>query len=62
MIILIIFDFDGVIADTFELHYQTTLKYFPNATREELIAHSLNNPIEKQVIKFKKEDFEPLED
>jgi phosphoglycolate phosphatase len=56
---LIIFDFDGVIADTFELHYQTTLKFIPNATREELMAHSLNNPIEKPVIKFKKEDFEP---
>jgi phosphoglycolate phosphatase len=59
MIKLIIFDFDGVIADTFELHYQTTLKFIPKATREELIAHSLNNPIEKPIIKFQKEDFKP---
>ena len=59
---VIIFDFDGVIADTFNLHLELSQYFQPQTTAEVLIEHTMGNPLLEPKIKFKKEELPPYFD
>jgi len=57
MIKLIIFNFDGVIADTLDLHTLVTKHFFPNSTKQDQIEHTMGNPLLKPKIPFERSMF-----
>jgi len=61
----IIFDFDGVIHDTFEMIFNIRKKLYPNITREEYLSYFNGNifdtgikPNKQETIKFKELEYE----
>lgn len=55
MIKHLIFDFDGVIADTFDINQALSFEHDPTATAEDFLAHHDGNVFAEPRIKFKPE-------
>jgi len=56
MIKAIIFDFDGVIGDTYNLNFEVSKLFDSNMTEQDFIDHHKGNVFEKPKIKFKEKD------
>lgn len=54
---VLIFDFDGVLANTMGLHLELSRHFFPNASEQDHIDHGKSNPIIKPAIKYEKEHY-----
>lgn len=52
----IIFDFDGVIADTFDINWSLSQEHDPTATPEDFLAHHDGNVFAEPRIKFRPEN------
>lgn len=55
---VLIFDFDGVIADTTNLHLKLSQHFIPGTTIQDHIEQGKANPLLKPAIKYKKEDYD----
>ena len=56
MIKAIFFDFDGVIADTYDLNFQINKQLYPDVTKQEFLDLFMGNIYSKKNKKFKKGD------
>lgn len=54
---VLIFDFDGVLANTMQLHLKLSRKFFPDVTEQDHINHGKSNPIIKPAIRYEKEHY-----
>lgn len=54
---VLIFDFDGVLANTMGLHLELSRKFFPDITEQDHIDHGKANPIIKPKIRYEKEHY-----
>lgn len=59
MIKAIIFDFDGVIADTYDLNFELAKRFYPETSEQDFIDHHNGNVLEQPKVPFKEEDLEP---
>ena len=59
MIKAIIFDFDGVIADTYDLNLQLSKHFYPETTEQDFLDHHNGNSLQEPKIPFKEEELEP---
>lgn len=55
---ILIFDFDGVIADTINLHLKLSQHFIPGTTIQDHIEQGKANPLLEPAIKYKKEDYQ----
>lgn len=54
---VLIFDFDGVLANTMQLHLKLSRKFFPDVTEQDHINHGKSNPMLKPAIRYEKEHY-----
>ena len=56
MIKAIIFDFDGVIGDTFDISFQVAKQLHPNITQQDFLNYLMGNVYEKATVQFTEKD------
>ena len=56
MIKAIIFDFDGVIGDTYQINFDVSRLFDSNFSTQDFVDHHMGNVFEKPKINFKVED------